>query len=1596
MKKLLIPAALAFAALGFFFAHGAEAQTQGSCCVHTTSKLDSLLNPTVGSDENFFTAKTSGPPNVLLVVDNSGSMMDWPFALCEPANGAAVGSSGDGYRNNCNCEALNNLGYVATTNYEKELDNLNTSGGSNYYSGWFPNGEFFEVRPRRSQSFGGSAYSKLTYGLKPPSSGGFNPQGNKGFAANAYSNACDTVSNPTVLGADGKTNKQRCMSCLQDKGYWFDEDDSRSMMKGNFLNYFSPKYIMLRRVLKQVIREIRPVRMSMLSFGYAKGASGGERIDPDPQSDDVDLSKWTGTPYLVKEFNPSCNLSDPSTNKSSFDSNRNTFINEVTKIRFAFPFTPLSRSVLMGGYVFNRKETPSVYANSLTNWPAFAGWDSSFISSFEEGGSNQLSVCSGCTFSSMIVLTDGQPNDQWGSGPDYESSMSVPGGSEVPVTGCTTCSQSRLDEITRFIWSKDIRTDHDGQQKVATYTIGFGLTTGSDAAKLLRSAADVGGGEFYNAFNGTQLKQALMNVFESINTRNTAFSSANIASLQSGNQTLAALLPRMRPEKNKSWAGELYRFNQYNEFVGGAEHPEDNDAQGTPGYLSEIFLTDTQGHIVVEDETGAFVRRVNRNALATPFWEAADQLRARTGGYDSREIYTVIDSNDDGKFTSADDQIAFTPANAGALWPYMGLSEPGLCPDVATGSAGTIFSKLLVRNSDIADLCGAPFYVDGGVSDAGTDAGFSGFVGVTQAEANLCCAKVVIDWVRGHDFADEDVDDITNEVRDDVLGDIFHSSPISVDPPSPRFLCDLGISSQCVRTLYSTQLPVNSTPLHDYGNVTDVCGSRKNDAYDEYLRTNRTREKLILVGANDGMLHAFQNGTGSLATITDGGTLCANGAPQVTYDQGTGNEAWAFIPPDQLPRIHERIFKHTYYVDGDIMVRDIWADSTTEVGTKNYALPSNSTDPNASDVRSPAGSEFHTIAIASEGRGGNHYFAVELRWNNDSTKATNAIVPRFRWMFPQPCSPESDLMGKTLFALSPKPPPVGPVLLKGGMNMSGTPTLNASGSGVNRYGASTTERWVAMLSGGWSPSLDKGRGIYMVDVWEPLINSRADNLWWKFEFKESPSSTDPYQARKFVTHSIAAPVAMVDFGTNGNPKLDGYFDTMLVGDTRGQLWLGRMWDPATLDSDDLVNNWPMARAFEQDKNVATSSASDNIGGAYSFNDKNQWPFYYLASSGLQQERGVLRAFLGSGNRYALLEDNAGTCRFDNPLACSKYGCSKFKVTTEIDKAGRNVTKNETHWSGAVFEHGKLEESSSSTTACGTVTASFGEHTADCSTVLSSSATVIPPTNLGDPSIVCDASGVDGGYYCRNTNTQTIYTDDIPVNITSSLLSTIGRNRFYGFRVFGAGKSMSLSSDAGANEDPNVYDNSRLTDRGGTSGSGDLVNVTNVGCNANGCDGGAGTNDEGWFLSYPIHNQKTASGSALLASCVLWSNIYPGSPIDGGCSTTVQASSDLYQADFVTGAPNCAFGFLNSDGGYSRYQTRSVVAPPPEPATAIMIGPNNQIKYSALLVEPGKDKATEVTVNAGNDVLQAVYELPLSRQVHQCRHVDGSGNCVTTP
>ncbi len=143
----------------------------------------------------------------------------------------------------------------------------------------------------------------------------------------------------------------------------------------------------------------------------------------------------------------------------------------------------------------------------------------------------------------------------------------------------------------------------------------------------------------------------------------------------------------------------------------------------------------------------------------------------------------------------------------------------------------------------------------------------------------------VVDFLRGDRSQEYPAGNM--RIRFSALGDIIHSNPEYVGAPED-----------------------------------DIIDS----SYVSFVNANASRAPRVYVGANDGMLHAF--------------------------DALTGNEAWAYIPSmviGNLSKLAGRPYLHSYFVDGALTVKDAFFSSA-----------------------------WHSVLIGSLGGGGKGLFALDV------------------------------------------------------------------------------------------------------------------------------------------------------------------------------------------------------------------------------------------------------------------------------------------------------------------------------------------------------------------------------------------------------------------------------------------------------------------------------------------------------------------------------------------------------------------------------------------------------------------------------------------
>ena len=321
---------------------------------------------------------------------------------------------------------------------------------------------------------------------------------------------------------------------------------------------------------------------------------------------------------------------------------------------------------------------------------------------------------------------------------------------------------------------------------------------------------------------------------------------------------------------------------------------------GFGGGLSSAGLTSLQN--TATNGGGNYYAADTSAELQTALQDAISQIIAATFTFASPVIPTTSTSGSSKVYLAAFQTDAVKPFWRGYLKAYNRDSDG----EIPTDDDGVPLDSALAweagtQLNSIAASARTVYTVISGTRADFLKTNASLTAGLLSVASDTIRDKV-IDFTRGIDSYDEDVDGNTTEERAWKLGDIFHANPVLVSPP---FL-----------------------PLTD-------------SSYQTFKTTNSGRTAVVIAGANDGMLHAFQ--------------------------ESNGNELWAFIPPGVLNRLEDltdNSAPHNFFVDSSPIVADIQISGT-----------------------------WKTIAVFGQRRGGNYYYALDI------TRTPNTI---YLWSFSDP------------------------------------------------------------------------------------------------------------------------------------------------------------------------------------------------------------------------------------------------------------------------------------------------------------------------------------------------------------------------------------------------------------------------------------------------------------------------------------------------------------------------------------------------------------------------------------------------------------------
>lgn len=442
-----------------------------------------------------------------------------------------------------------------------------------------------------------------------------------------------------------------------------------------------------------------------------------------------------------------------------------------------------------------------------------------------------------CQKSFNVMLTDGQPTkDQDITAPlqDYDGDCAVSPSpcltttpnydlkKEFASSAGSFNTSDYLDDVAEALYDMDLRpdltkkADPDGvvraKNNVTTYTIGFAddtinptktedlnnngvLDAGEDVNSngkidrnnpILKDTAVQGGGKFFYAANASELSASLQLAVESILQQDSSASS--VAANSSQYQTEALLFQALF--RTSDWSGNLRAFNLL------SEDTNHNGKLDKPTDVPKIVD-------VSEDTNGN--GKLDAGMIGNVQWDAASRMAAA----DQRDIFSY-------------DPVAGVGINFS--WGGDGLNK---AQKRALNSA-----NLTAASSPVLD------YLRGVRDNEGTGAG---------------------------EF----------RIRSSILGDIVNSDPLFVADQ------DLGY---------------------------DKLGGDEGATYANHVASKKNNTEIIYVGANDGMLHAFDASTGGSG----------------------GKEVFAYVPNSvisaELASLTDQNYIHHYFVDGAPQYGDAYFD----------------------------------------------------------------------------------------------------------------------------------------------------------------------------------------------------------------------------------------------------------------------------------------------------------------------------------------------------------------------------------------------------------------------------------------------------------------------------------------------------------------------------------------------------------------------------------------------------------------------------------------------------------------------------------------------
>jgi type IV pilus assembly protein PilY1 len=496
------------------------------------------------------------PPNVLLMIDNSGSMNEimWHpsfvrsdptacpiFNLIPPNSGPPPGSAGGG--------TLNSTPYYCDPQYQSCRFNISSSTSGFTQTGTVNcDGGGTAKKGYITRTFCG--ITRKMYVDGESLCDGNSTRYSEEYVEWYFSSAA----NPYFLGNESNTSNDVTMVDANQNGVHYVDSQA-------FPLYKRTRITAAREIARDVIYQIDSncsqgagfpcptggtdrVRFGVATFDASSGAPGG----------------WVRAP-----------IDDYSTNATTLDSS-------IQAIE-ANTWTPLAETLFKAyTYFMSRTTSDRPYGvDGTTRFPKYQYRTSDGANTSSPPGDPLK--CPGtnapceCQKNFVILITDGSPSEDnfstTGSGNSNTTGRTVGFSDMIPkLIGDYNADGEveqpagsdgwlYLDDIAKFMQTNDFRLDVPGNQVIDVYAIGF--ATGGDpvANNLLQKTAAVGNGLFFTSTQASELTSALVQSIQSILDKAQAFTAATVPATRTsfGGKFYNSLF--VPSDRNGYWEGHL-------------------------------------------------------------------------------------------------------------------------------------------------------------------------------------------------------------------------------------------------------------------------------------------------------------------------------------------------------------------------------------------------------------------------------------------------------------------------------------------------------------------------------------------------------------------------------------------------------------------------------------------------------------------------------------------------------------------------------------------------------------------------------------------------------------------------------------------------------------------------------------------------------------------------------------------------------------------------------------------------------------------------------------------------------------------------------